>query len=75
LPRRKQFFGFQTGQMVRAGVPEGKKQGTYYGSVACRSSGSFDIKTPQGRIEGINYKYCKILAVNDGYRYSYKKIA
>ena len=75
LPRRKQFFGFQTGQMVRAVVPEGKKQGTYYGSVACRSSGSFDIKTPQGRIEGINYKYCKILAVNDGYRYSYKKIA
>ena len=74
LPRRKQFFGFQTGMMVKAVVPKGKKKGVYFGRVACRSSGSFDIKTLNGRIQGINYKYMIPLTMNDGYSYGYKEV-
>lgn len=69
LSRQKQFFGFQTGDMVKATVPTGKKKGIYSGIVACRKSGSFDIKTNKGRIQGINHKRFKLTQRLDGYMY------
>lgn len=69
-PRKKSFFGFQTGDMVTADVPKGKKRGHYMGRVICRESGYFDIKCGKIRITGINHKYCKVLQRNDGYQYS-----
>lgn len=69
LARQKQFFGFQTGDMVRAMVPKGKKAGTYVGAVACRKTGLFDIKTKSGRVQGINHKYCSIIQRANGYQY------
>ena len=38
----KKFFGFSTGDIVRALVTSGKKLGTYTGKVAVRATGSFD---------------------------------
>lgn len=69
LPRQKQFFGFQTGDMVKAIVTSGKKIGTYFGRVLCRKTGSFDIKTKVGRIQGINHKYFNLIQRSDGYSY------
>ena len=74
LARQKRFYGYQTGDMVKAVVTKGKKIGTYYGRVSCRKTGSFDIKTIKGRIQGINYKYFKLIQNNDGYSYGYERI-
>ena len=69
LPRQKYFFGFMSGDMVKAVVTEGKKIGTYVGSVACRNVGYFNINLLKGRVQSISYKYCKIIQKSDGYKY------
>lgn len=69
LPRQKYFYGFMSGDMVKAIVEKGKKIGTYMGTVACRSTGSFNINLLKGRVQGINYKYCQIIQKSDGYKY------
>jgi len=66
----KKVFGFQTGDMVRAVVTSGSKVGTYVGKVAVRSSGSFNIKTEKDTIQGIGYKYCRMIHHADGYTYN-----
>ena len=43
--RHKQVKGFQTGDLIQAQVPTGKKAGTYQGQVAIRATGSFNIQT------------------------------
>ncbi|MDD2609422.1 MAG: RNA-guided endonuclease IscB [Giesbergeria sp.] len=70
LMRQKQVHGFQTGDMVKAVVPCGKKAGTHWGRVAVRASGSFNIQTPEGAVQGISHRYCKLVQRNDGYGYS-----
>ena len=67
----KKQFGFQTGDMIKAVVPIGKKKGTHTGKVAVRSSGYFNITTPSGVIQGIKHSYCKLIHRCDGYSYSY----
>jgi len=64
--------GFRTGDMVRAIVPTGKKVGTYVGRVAVRASGSFNITTKVGAIEGISAKYMRTIHRSDGYRHTQK---
>jgi len=68
--RAKKVRGFQTGDMVKAIVTTGKKVGTYVGRVAVRTSGSFNIKTINGTVQGISYRYCRLLHQSDGYSYS-----
>lgn len=70
LMRQKSVHGFQTGDMVKAVVPTGKKAGTHTGRVAIRATGSFNIQTPQGAIQGISHRHCKVTQRNDGYGYS-----
>lgn len=67
--RQKCFFGFQTGDIVRAVVPRGKYHGIHTGRVLVRASGSFDIRTTQGRVQGISHRYCTPLYRCDGYSY------
>jgi len=71
LARQKFFFGFQTGDMVKAVVPRGKYQGVWFGEVACRKTGSFDIKGKDGKriAQGINYRYVQVIQRFDGYAY------
>ena len=63
--------GFKTGDMVVASVPTGKKQGVYVGRVAVRSSGSFNIQSKTGVVQGISHKHCRILQRSDGYNFTY----
>ena len=66
VPRFKFVKGFQTGDIVKAVVTSGKKVGTYTGRVAVRSSGSFNMSSAQGLIQGINHKYCFSIHQKDG---------
>ena len=69
LTRKKRIRGFQTGDMIRADVPKGKKMGLHTGRVAVRASGSFNIQTVEGVIQGISHKHCKVTQRADGYGY------
>ncbi|MFC3820746.1 RNA-guided endonuclease IscB [Planomonospora venezuelensis] len=69
LPRIKQVHGFATGDLVRAVVPSGKKAGTHAGRVAVRTTGSFNIRTRQGLVQGIGYRHVRLLQRADGYGY------
>jgi 5-methylcytosine-specific restriction endonuclease McrA len=70
LTRSKRVSGFQTGDRVRAVVPKGKKAGTHTGRVAVRVTGSFNIQTPQGVVQGISSRHCTVVQRADGYGYS-----
>ncbi len=65
----KKVRGYQTGDMVRAVVTTGTKQGVYVGRVLVRASGSFDIRTRQGRVQGISHRFCTPVHRCDGYSY------
>ena len=65
----KRVHGFQTGDIVKTIVPTGKKAGTYTGRVAIRASGSFNIKTESGTVQGISHRYCQFIQQLDGYTY------
>lgn len=62
----KRVHGFQTGDIVKAIVPFGKKKGVHIGRVAVRSCGSFNI----GKVQGIGWKHCKSVHRSDGYDYN-----
>ncbi len=70
LMRTKSVHGFQTGDIVRADVPKGKRMGVHVGRVAVRETGSFNIQTGSGVVQGISHKHCQILHRVDGYAYT-----
>lgn len=65
----KKVKGYQTGDIVRAVVTTGSKQGIYVGRVLVRASGSFDIRTKKGRVQGISHRFCTPVHRCDGYSY------
>jgi 5-methylcytosine-specific restriction endonuclease McrA len=69
LMREKSVYGFQTGDMVRAIVPTGKKEGTWLGRVAIRKTGSFNIQTSDEAVQGIHHRHCQRMQRADGYGY------
>ena len=69
LTRTKQIHGFQTGDIARAVVPTGKKAGTHVGRIAVRATGSFNIQTPYGVVQGISHRHCLLVQRGDGYSY------
>lgn len=69
LMRQKRVRGFATGDMIHADIPTGKHAGELSGRVAVRATGSFNIQTPNGVVQGISWKHCHIVHRNDGYRY------
>jgi 5-methylcytosine-specific restriction endonuclease McrA len=71
----KRVKGFQTGDLVRAVVTSGTKRGTYVGKVAVRTRGVFNIKTVQGTVTDIHYRFCTGVARSDGYSYDARKEA
>ncbi len=62
--RQKSFMGYQTGDIVKASIPQGKYQGTHEGRIAIRFRPSF-------RLNGFDVapKYLTRLHRNDGYSY------
>lgn len=71
--KEKLVHGFQTGDIVKAVVPDGKKTGTHIGKASVRTTGRFNIKTRAGTVEGIGWKNCTILQRKDGYTYNIAK--
>ena len=69
----KSVKGFQTGDIVKAVVTKGLKQGEYLGRVVVRSNGGFSIKAKNSLVQGIGYKYCRLIQRGDGYLYNYKE--
>ena len=61
--------GFQTGDLIKAIVTKGKKLGTYFGRVAVRTTGNFNIKTKETTVQGIAHKFCMLKQRTDGYTY------
>jgi 5-methylcytosine-specific restriction endonuclease McrA len=74
LTRKKRHFGYATGDLVQIQVPNGKKAGCYFGRIAVRASGSFNIQTSNGTVQGISYKHCRLVQRSDGYGYQLKTI-
>jgi hypothetical protein len=70
LTRQKRIHGFQTGDHVRAIVPNGKNTGTHAGRVAVRTQGYFNIQTPTGVVQSIHHRHCQLLQSADGYSYT-----
>jgi hypothetical protein len=66
--RRAVYFGFRTGDLVRAVIPSGKYRGTHTGRVAVRARGRFRI----GPVE-VHYQYCRRVQRADGYSYQIGK--
>jgi len=69
LMRSKAVAGFATGDLVKAVVPAGAKQGCHRGRVAVQATGSFNIQTREGVVQGIHHRHCKVLQRGDGYGY------
>jgi len=69
----KRVRGFQTGDLVRAVVRSGARQGTYVGKAAVRTRGSFNITTAQGTVTDIHHRWCRLIARADGYTYQQGK--
>ncbi len=69
----KRVKGFQTGDLVRAAVPKGTKQGRYVGRVAVRTSGSFNLTTQHQTVQGISHRFCTLIVHSDGYSYQQGK--
>ena len=65
----KIFYGFQTGDIVKACVPSGKYAGTYVGRIAARMAGNFKFSRKNGTRFDVSYKYCKAVHHMDGYSY------
>ena len=70
--RKVDEYGFPRTKAKGSKVVKGKKIGNYFGRVAARSSGSFNIKTKESTVQGISYKNCQLIQRADGY--SYQKI-
>jgi hypothetical protein len=67
--RKKNHFGFQPGDLVKALVLKGKKMGTPMGRIAIGANGFFSIQTQKGLVQGVSQKWCKLLERADGYFY------
>jgi 5-methylcytosine-specific restriction endonuclease McrA len=62
--------GMRTGDLVRAVVPAPSiKAGVYVGRLAGRATGSCNVTTSAGTVQGIHIRYCRPLHRADGYTY------
>ena len=69
LMAEKSVRGFRTGDIVRATVPSGKRGGVHTGRVAVRRTGSFNVQTARGTVQGISHRHCRVVQRADGYGY------
>jgi len=67
-PRTKRVHGFQTGDIVRAEIPNGKYAGIHVGRVAVRSTGSFQI----GSVVA-NARHVRMVQRVNGYQYQTRR--
>jgi 5-methylcytosine-specific restriction endonuclease McrA len=72
----ERVHGFQTGDIVRFTSTTATKHrpiGTFTGRVSVRSTGNFNVKVPgRPRMQGISYKVCSMVHLEDGYSYGFE---
>jgi hypothetical protein len=74
--RQKIFYGFQTGDIVKADVLKGKYKGIHTGRIAVRSRKSFKFTCLKRKmVFDVNPDYCKVIQRSDGYNYNLKKLS
>ena len=61
--------GYETGDIVRAVVRAGTTAGKHTRRVAVRATGSFNITTTRGTMQGIAAWSCHLIQRADGYAY------
>jgi len=66
VPRQKRWFGFRTGDLVKAVVPSGKYAGRHIGRVAVRTRPSFRL----GGID-VHPRTLRLIQRADGYAYAF----
>ena len=67
----KDFLGFQTGDLVRARAPKGKRAGIHVGRIAIRFRPSFALKADGlDNVFDIHPKHLTMLQRSDGYAYN-----
>jgi 5-methylcytosine-specific restriction endonuclease McrA len=70
--RHKRYFGYQTGDLVRAVVPERFAcRGTHVGRVAVKASGYFTITTAHGKVTDVPHRFCRLIGRITGYNYQF----
>ncbi len=68
-PNAKQFMGFQTGDIVKASVTNGKYAGIHTGRIAIRYRPSFKLNARSMKFD-VHPKYLQTLQHTDGYEYA-----
>ena len=74
LSGKKQHFGFQTGDLVRAVIPQGKYTGTWTGRATVKASGQVKITTETGIHPTTRYTHCRVLQRGNGWAYTQKTL-
>ena len=69
----KRQNGFQTGDIVKADIPDGKYKGSYTGRVTIRHSNTFMLKVRGLKRFDVNIKHLTLRQHVDGYSYAYGK--
>ncbi len=72
--RQKRFFGFQTGDLIKACVPSGKYAGAWVSRVVVKASGWFDLVI-HGKKASVHQRHCRKLFAADGYTYTLPAVA
>ncbi|MFE1838478.1 RNA-guided endonuclease IscB [Streptomyces sviceus] len=67
--RTKQYFGYATGDLVRAKVPSGNWAGTWTGRISVRANGQHSLTTSAGRFN-VRHRNLRLVQRGDGYGYS-----
>ncbi|HEX4205025.1 MAG TPA: HNH endonuclease, partial [Ktedonobacteraceae bacterium] len=68
--RHKRYFGYQTGDLVRAVVPERFAcGGTHLGRIAVKACGSFTMTTAHGKVTDVPHRFCRLLGRSSEYSY------
>ena len=71
-PKAKSFQGFQTGDIVKATIPQGKFAGNYTGRIAIRFRPSFRLNAGVKPFD-VHPKYLTTVHQSDGYEYRFSK--
>ncbi|MEU4033374.1 hypothetical protein [Streptomyces collinus] len=67
--RAKQHFGYVTGDLVIAVVPQGRWTGRWTGRVSVRARGQHSLSTAAGRLN-VSHVHLRLLQRGDGYDYT-----
>ncbi|MGB3651597.1 MAG: RNA-guided endonuclease IscB [Rivularia sp. (in: cyanobacteria)] len=70
-PQSAIFFGFKTGDIIKAVIVKGQYVGNWLGRVAVRKTGNFRITVKGIKPFDVNHKNCIILHKADGYNYAF----